>query len=280
MKQAMVVGVLALVSCAGAGDVQFTTWGEQYIEQGIGSAEGDEAGFADGWSLKYEKFLVTLSEVTIADDSGKPAATMAEAKVMDLTKPGPVEVVRFDQLPAQRWSEVSYAIKPSLSSVAGSASQVDVELMHSNGYGVYIEATATKGGVSKHIAWGFQLDTHYEHCEQQATGAGLVVPAGGQDTVQLTVHGDHFWFDDLQSPESKMRWQAIADADRSPADGTVTLEELEAVDLSSLPLTQYGTGSVSGVKNLRQFVSSLSRTIGHYRGEGECTARARDTVNN
>jgi hypothetical protein len=34
----------------------------------------------------------------------------------------------------------------------------------------------------------------------------------------------------------------------------------------------YSAGDVPNVNNLRDFVTSLSRTIGHYRGEGECFA--------
>jgi hypothetical protein len=93
--------------------------------------------------------------------------------------------------------------------------------------------------------------------------------------VQLTIHGDHPWFDDLQSPEAKMRFRPAADSDRSPMDGVITLDELGATALTSLPLDQYGTGGAGNVKNLRDFVQALIRTIGHYRGEGECAPKAR-----
>lgn len=34
----------------------------------------------------------------------------------------------------------------------------------------------------------------------------------------------------------------------------------------------YGTGAAANVNNLREFVTALSRTLGHFRGEGECFA--------
>ncbi|NUP14441.1 MAG: hypothetical protein HOW73_51075 [Polyangiaceae bacterium] len=50
----------------------------------------------------------------------------------------------------------------------------------------------------------------------------------------------------------------------------ITREELAAVSLIDLPPDQYGTGGVDGVNDLDAFIEVLSRTIGHYRGEGEC----------
>ena len=71
---------------------------------------------------------------------------------------------------------------------------------------------------------------------------------------------------------------AIAAADKAGilgADGQVTLEELALVDLTELPPEQYGTGGASNVRTLRDFVTALVRTVGHYRGEGECAPRVR-----
>lgn len=76
------------------------------------------------------------------------------------------------------------------------------------------------------------------------------------------------------SEEAKIRFQALADADKNN-DGEITLVELGMVDLTSLPVDQYGTGGASAVKNLHDFVNALSRTLGHYRGEGECEPHAR-----
>lgn len=92
---------------------------------------------------------------------------------------------------------------------------------------------------------------------------------GGTDAVELTIHGDHFFYDDLQAATAKLRAEAIVNADAN-LDGLVELSELDAVALTSLPANQYGTGGASDVNNLGDFVRFLSRTVGHYRGEGEC----------
>ena len=92
---------------------------------------------------------------------------------------------------------------------------------------------------------------------------------GGNDSIELTIHGDHFFYDDLQAADAVVRGEAVfaADADN---DGEVTLAELAQVRLVDLPADQYGTGGVDGVDDLGAFIEFLSRTVGHYRGEGEC----------
>ena len=275
MKKWMLgLSLLGLVSCGdeGTGAVTFTTYGEDFIEKEIPAAS-----FADGWTVKYSKFLVTLGELKVSTHD-ETAAEQASSKVYDVHKPGPVVVAIFKDLAAREWDHVSYAIAPVAGATAGNADAQDLERMKSEGYSLYVEGTATKGSVTKRFAWGFATNTLYEHCESPDRGAGVTVPKGGEESVELTIHGDHLFFDDLQSPTAKMRFDALAAADKlgiAGPDGEVTLEELAAVDLTELPQGQYGTGGAGNVRNLRDFVTALVRTVGHFRGEGECEPKAR-----
>ncbi|MCP3142921.1 hypothetical protein [Pyxidicoccus xibeiensis] len=264
---------LGLVACSdGTGNVTFTTYGEDYIEKEIPAS-----AFADGWSVRFSRFLVTLGEVKVATED-ETAAQQDTSRVFDVHKPGPVVVTSFQNLPAQDWDRVSYAIVPAQDAEAGNPDAQDLERMRSAGYSVYLEGSATKGTVTKRFEWGFTTNTLYEDCESEAQGAGVTIPKDGEASVELTIHGDHLFFDDLQSPDAKMRFDALAAADKlgiAGADDLVTLEELAAVDLTELPQGQYGTGGVGGVRNLRDFVTALVRTVGHFRGEGECSPRSR-----
>jgi hypothetical protein len=272
------LSLLGLTACGeGTGAVTFTTYGEDYIEKQIPAATGNAAGFVDGWTVRYSKFLVTLGEVKVSSRD-ETAAQQGQAKVFDVHKAGPVVVESFEDLPAKEWDEVSYAIAPAPQAVAGNADALDMTRMSAEGYSVYVEGTATKGAVTKRFNWGFTTNTLYERCESPDLGAGVTVPSEGEETVELTLHGDHLFFDDLQSPDAKMRFDALAAADRlgiAGPDGEVTLEELAAVDLTELPQGQYGTGGVGNVRNLRDFVTALVRTVGHFRGEGECAPKSR-----
>jgi hypothetical protein len=154
---------------------------------------------------------------------------------------------------------------------AGNCTEAQLTLMKDNGYNVYVEGTAMDGTSTITFAWGFTSGTSYSDCHSDEHGEGVVVPDGGTETVQFTIHGDHFFYDDLQSEDPSLRFQAIADADGDD-DGDVTLEELAAVDLTSLPLGTYGTGGDGSITNLRQFIEALTHTLVHYRGEGHCHA--------
>lgn len=254
----------------GTGKVTFTTWGEEYIEEQIPAET-----FADGYSITYEKFLVSIGNITIADDSGAVAANEPGFFLIDHTEPGVKELISFDGLEAKGYSKVSYELNSAAAAditKIGKVTDADVALMSDSGYMVYVEGTLSKDGESKTFRWGFSEPTLLEDCEGEVDGKtteGVLVTDGGEDVVELTIHGDHPFYDDLQSPDAQVRGQAVFDAD-ADADGEVTQEELAMVQLVDLPADAYGTGGVDNVNELGSFIAFLSRTVGHYRGEGEC----------
>ncbi|WP_437752810.1 hypothetical protein [Sorangium sp. So ce1389] len=276
--RALAVAALAAGALAGCGDdgasgtgsVAFSTWGEGYIEQEIPAAD-----LADGWSIQYQKFLFVLRNVTVADREGDVGARMQGSILFDHTKAGAKPVVTFDDLEARPWERVSYEIGPVDADTAlEGATEEDRALMLEAGASVHVEATARNGDVEKRLDWTFSLATRYADCKGERAGKetdGVLVTNGGTDTVELTIHGDHFFYDDLQSATAARRFAPIAAADADD-DGAVTLEELAAVRLVAIEEGTYGTGSAGNVDDLGAFVAALSRTIGHFRGEGECVS--------
>lgn len=274
---AMLVTACTSSSSDGVGTARFTTWGEAYIEREIPSADVE-----DGWTIRYDRFLVVIADVSVGSRGAAPAAKMAGSKLFDMHAPGEKSVVDFTSLPAKAHDHVSYMIKPATqdTALADGATEADKQAMIAGGFSVYVEAKASKGTETIAFRWGFRTSTLYDDCVGAIAGKeteGSVVTNGGTDTIQLTIHGDHLYYDDLQAKEAKLRFDAIASADTSPKDGVVTLDELATVKLAEIPKERgpYGTGSAAGVGDLRQFVEALSRTIGHFRGEGECLASAR-----
>ncbi|RYZ63498.1 MAG: hypothetical protein EOP08_10820 [Proteobacteria bacterium] len=264
---------LGLLACSsdegtdGTGTVAFTTWGEEYIEQEIPASE-----FADGWTVKYTKFLVVLSDIEVAS-GGTVGAKSDQQQVFDMVAPG-VKPVFTQQLGAKNWETVNYRIGPATAAaVAGPGlAAADKDKMVAGGFSLYVEGTGSKGGVVKRFAWGFDQDTTYKNCKGEVAGAeqsGAIVTNGGTDTIQLTIHGDHMFYDDLASADAKLRFVNVADADAND-DGEVTLDELAAVERADLKEGTYQVGGFSNVFTYKDFVTELSRTVGHFRGEGEC----------
>ncbi|MCA9671367.1 MAG: hypothetical protein KC503_37475 [Myxococcales bacterium] len=256
----------------GAGDVTITTFGEAFIEQQIPAAAPDGEGVVDGYTIEYTKFLLALSRVHIAESGGAEGAAMSEQKIFDLKKPGPHDVVDFTSVQARRWDDIGADTLRAHGAIAGNASAEDVELMNGRGWVLYVEGVATKGAQRYTFRWGFTEETRYRGCVDADEKAGVVVPAGGHTTAQLTIHGDHLFFDDLASDQAKLRFSAFAAADTN-GDNEVTLAELDAVDLTTLPIDQYGTGANGTVHTLRDFVTAQTRSLVHFQGEGHCNIR-------
>lgn len=277
---------VAQVACAdaGAGTAKFTTWGEAYIEQNIPSDPTGEAGFVDGWTLHYDKFLVVFHAITVADSGGSVAETMTGSRFVDNTRPGRKDSVSLPDLEARHWDRVSYEIRPALPDSEVVAGEVaDRDMMVQNGYSVYVAGSARKVGadgveITKTFHWGFKTATQYTHCTQAPESGqpleGLVITNGGTDVSELTTHGDHLYYDRLMTSadpavKTSLRFDEKAAADKN-ADGEVTLEELFATPIDVRKYDPSGLAAPS----LGAFMTNLARTIGHYRGEGECKVRA------
>lgn len=278
MRRFEILGGLAILLSAitgcggGTGSVSFDTWGEEYIESEIPASD-----FEDGWAVTYEKFLVHIGHVTVADAEGTIGARMEGTTVFDHTLPGVKPVFEATGLEAGPWEKVSYEIPVAEASaaLADGVTEGDRQLLVDRQASIHVIGSATKGGVTKTFEWSFTAGTRYEECTADRDGkqtAGALVTNGGTDQIQLTIHGDHLFYDDLQSAAAALRFDPIAAAD-TDGDGAVTLEELSAVKLYDIDVGTYGTGSADGVDDLGAFVRALSQTVGHFRGEGECFGR-------
>src|SRR5690606_22438376 len=153
------------------------------------------------------KFLIVISDVSVGEPDEAPAARMTASKLYDMHAPGPKPVVTFSDLPGKAYTHVSYAVVPASASLelGAGATEADKQLMIQSGYSIYVEGTVTKDATTKSFAWGFTTNTVYDRCEAEVSGKrteGVVVTNGGNDVVELTIHGDHFFYDDLQSPDA------------------------------------------------------------------------------
>jgi hypothetical protein len=278
-----VLTIAAGCSSEGSGTARFTTWGEEYIEMEIPPDPEGEDGFVDGWTLHFDKFLIAIHGITVASSNGEVAAAMGGSRLVDNARPGKKELVSFADVPAKAWDAVGYQVKPALAdSILVGATEADRAMMVGKGHSLYVEGFATRPGaaagqvVKKTFHWGFSTATQYSHCQQAEEGGhavkGIVVTSGGIDTSELTTHGDHFFYDRLQASDdqakkTRLRFDALAAADTN-GDGEITLEELHAapIDVTTYDPTPFEA------PNLGAFMTALTRTVGHFRGEGECSA--------
>ncbi len=241
----------------GEGILGVEVWGEDFITEGIPAD-----AFADGWEVAFDKFLINLKGIAVGQEGEDPALEAPTAEIWDLSKTSNPATITKGTVPAGAYPHTAYSIGAATTdSQAGNARSADAELMAQNGYSVYAEGSASNGTDRVSFAWGFDTTTQYDRCHSQA-----VIEDGGSATVQITIHGDHLFYDDAVKEDPDLRFQDIANAD-ADGDGTVTASELEAYDIT--PLADYGVGNLS-IDNLWDFIAHMTTTLGHIDGEGHC----------
>lgn len=213
---------------AESGALRMTIYGEAFIEEGIPADE-----ISDGWAVTFDKFEVTL----------------AEAKVAGLTKDGPIS---FDLAAASNGQG-----QEVLSGTVEARNYSDAEYTIIK---VVTHGSGTKGDTTKSFQWTFDLFYHYTECD-----TGVLVSAGEEGTFQITIHGDHLFYDSLVSEEPSLVFQPFADAD-TDLDNVIAQAELEAASIGSLD-----PGNADP-QNLWEWLNLQVPTVGHANGESHCVA--------
>lgn len=254
---------------AGSGSIAVNVWGEEYVANEIPAADVE-----DGWRIQFSKFYVHVSNVQFgATGSTQMYSLLTTGRVFDLKQaPMPLTVGVITSVEARRQDQVQFEMSATaMNSIAHNISESDLTMMKTNRYALYVEGTATHPMQGMYtFRWGFSNSTRFNNCQDDMGARGIVVANGTTPSnVQLTFHADHLFYDGLQNSDAKVRFNAIAGADRN-MDRMITLEELAMVDLTTLPMGQYQTGSARNVNNLRDFVTNLVSTVGHFNGEGHC----------
>jgi len=275
-----------LLACSGdeagaPGSLTVHASGEEAARSGYPVGEGDdEIAFADGWTLRFSKVIVSLANFTLRTADGDDARLDADPVVADLHL-GEPDLWQWSDVPAQRWDRVGFEYVPA-SDDARTANAVDadaLELMIDNGYSLLVRATAEKGGREIELEYGFDFEIEHSHCVSGLDETdGVVVPEGAAAEAQITVHLDHLFFDSYASDEAALRFDPMAAV--APADGPLALEHLAAQDnlsdvrdASGQPLElAYDPGSAFDPvpQDLRDYVIAAAATTGHFNGEGHC----------
>lgn len=228
--------------------------------------------FADGWSLKFDRFLVSVGELGATSRAARLSSP--GYRIYDLARPSAGQGHSLARLPAPpgAYEHFLYTIAPASEATAGNATAADVALMNQARASVRILATATRGAETKRLDLAF-APTLVHDCA--ITSA--LAPAARLD-LRATLHVDHLVMDN--TADSSLRLQLLLDADGkdgSSPDGTITAAELAATDISAHPQYRVRTArDLSGapIRNLRQYLERRIATLGHVDGENPCTITA------
>ncbi len=229
----------------------------------------------DGWTVKYEKVLITIGGVQASRD--EVVALGQNSHFMDLMRVDPRGTkVSVTELIAGEYTGLEFAILPPYEkSDLIEVSQSDHDMMLKNGYSIYIEGAMTsETGQSCNpedptacvpapkisFKWGLTTASRFTDC------IGFLAPEESDPQVVLTLPMDHWLFTSFaaEAEDAPRRAQWIADADLD-GDGETTIEELQAVAATDLfrPDLGYDLDAASiTVTTARDFLEAQVRTIG------------------
>lgn len=312
-------GACSGTSTQGAGSIAVIVESEDVIVSGLEPGDGD-AQVHDGWAVDFSEYLVVLGDIDLhrSTDPDRNAGA-PERFIVDLTRipTSGVELWSVDGLEPGRW-DFGYET-PSATSAAkrhGSATVEDFEAMVDAGATYLVRGTVSQAGgrscppselavvpaslaptgenQAGHACYDrprldfeilARVPTRYGPCEIDGL-AGVAIAADAVQTVAVTIHGDHLFFNGF--PEGAeggiqrlAQWLADSDLD---LDGLVTREEFETIELSRLveidERYQLGGSPVTPLETVWDYVLAQLKTQGHFQGEGECpidgTAHAHD----
>src|SRR5690606_17859872 len=272
-------GLLMACGSGGSGELRVLASGGDEASRGLASSE-----LVDGWSIQFDRYLVSLKDLRLRRDGELMAEGLTPARVVDLTG-GAVELEVLEDLPAGRL-ELSYAIAPpGEDAVAGPGVEAaDLASMRAGGLSYLLEGVATKPPFAPvRFRFGFSEAVTMEDCTNGVDGTqGVVIPASRRAEAELTRHVERLFSDRLGTHSGvSLRFEALAAM--ADAQGTLTLEALEdqpvlepvgmdgnrLLDDDGTPVL-YDPGA-SSVTHLADFLRVSIRDQGHLNGGGLCT---------
>lgn len=271
---------------SGTGSAQILVVPEDSIPDGIapGTAEED---IRDGWTVTYDRFLVSVGNVTAKRSDNGEELSVPEAFVLDLKNAPSSGYVLADLkgLPAARFDKFAFSMPNAKSGhkLLAPTTPADLDFMVAQGFNVYFEGAITKEAEKYTFKWGFKAGTSFADCATEDGQAGFAVPTGGTVQVKPTIHGDHWFFTNVtqgaEITERRADWIKACDKD---GNKDVTLDELKACDIATaMPQKPNGPYELTGVKDrdgdgkitTYDYVDSQVRTLGDFQGDGECPTR-------
>jgi hypothetical protein len=265
-------------STTATGDVQIFVEAEDSIPNGLSAGMGDE-DIQDGWSVSYSKFVISIGNFRASRSDSTDKLDAPGTYVLDLMNvpAGGYVVHTWSDAEAVRWDRFGFDLPNATTEAQTLAPTADADrdLLSTNKWSVYIEGQISKEMVTKTFKWGLPAGTSFDDCADENGLAGFAVPSGGSIAIKPTIHGDHWFFNNITAgAEITTRYaQYIADAD-ADMNGETTIEELKALAAASaFPAAKYNLAGPSPIENAYDFVLAQARTLGDYQGEGECGTR-------
>jgi hypothetical protein len=263
---------------SGNGDLGVYLAAEESISEGLGAGTGEEEASED-YAVTFEKYLVAIGSVQVAQENGANAVSDETVFVADMRAVGEngLEIAKFNDLSAGQWPEFGFStVIPGASATAlAGTSAEDLAFMVERGITYWIEGTVQRP--EKPVRFVLQVPVNSRNQDCALDGNPGVVVMNGPSSATVTLHGDHIFFNAFPSgAEGVVRRRAgwIVEADTDD-DGLVTSEDLAKIDASTLFTSDKGYSLSLPFPNFPivtalDYVRAQLATQGHLNGEGGC----------
>ena len=210
---------LLVLGCGGTepGTLELRIYGEDFIEQGIPAT-----AFHDGWSVEVRSTsCVSVAEVERGPGPWRAAAlTTTGPRMFDLAGPtmGQGTVVASGMVNGGTYDHVNYTIAPATGGHHGRprvSTPALVAAMVSAGRVGAGEGDCQQGGHARSASTGAS------RTRSSTSATPRLEVDGGTARAELTIHGDHLFYDDLVAAEPDLAFELIAAADAN-ADNQIT----------------------------------------------------------
>lgn len=249
--------------------------------------DGVSYSFVDGWTLVFDRYLVSFGNVTVGTQDGGAEEVRTDGRyIADLKADDPV--VLELELEPRRWDAFGFSVLPAdaSSEAVGTVQQADIDRMIAGGLTYLIEGTAAhpQRGTLR-FSWPMVNPARNTNCTNGLDGtAGVVLRPNATTDAEITFHVDHLFWDTLGTELAQLRFDPLWGANKD-GDDLVTLDELATqrlanltdptgaplLDENGLPLV-YNPGSIPlPDKNLKEFILVSGASQAHLNGLGLCS---------
>lgn len=281
--------VLVIAGCGddggdgrGDGDLSVLLEAEESIVEGLQSGTGEE-NILDGFDVDFSRYLVTIGFVQMNQADGSNAQSSSVVGIADFTSLSTTlpELAAFSGIATGQYTEFGFETPLAFESMVNvnAVAQEDIDAMIANGWSYIIEGTITRvsDGATKDFLIEAGVPTVYSACAVEGMEPGVNVSRNS--SVDITLHGDHLFFNGFPEEEGNVQRLAqwLWNVEDSDGDDVLTRPDFEAAtDVGSLfPSPPQGVyeltgGPISPIENAWDFVRAQLGTQGHIFGEGEC----------
>lgn len=277
-----VLGALALSACGGddQGNLSVLLEAEESIVEGLEAGDGDE-NIVDGFNVTFSRYVVAIgyvamSQVDDANPQSSPVVAIADFKSLG-TLP---ELTSFNGIPTGQYTNFGFETPVPSADVVNfnDVDEGDIEAMIENEWSYIIEGTIEQvsDGETKDFLIQANVPSVYSDCAVEDRARGVNVQS--DSSVDITLHGDHIFFNGFPDDEDEVQRRAkwMWDVRNIDSDPVLTRADFEAeTNIGKLfPQPPDGDYQLGGgpleITNAWDFIRAQLGTQGHIFGEGEC----------